>query len=552
MILNGDGLSVYDVYDIAVNKAKVSLDEMKLNAVKGTYDRIQQWGSDGYPIYGVNTGFGELAHIRVPPQKKTELQCNLLRSHAAGSGEPFGDDVVRAIIAVRLNCLMRGYSGVSTGAVELLSSFLNLGIHPVVPRKGSLGASGDLAPLSHIALSLIGEGHVRVYNEIRCAKDVLGDYGLKPLVLGYKEALALINGTSGMTGLACLNLVKAVYLLKLAVFASADVIQCLEGSSGPFEHRGHVLKNHDGQVQIAAQIRELLKDNSLVREHSDIMHIIQEKTRCEDRVLDINIYLQNAYTLRCIPQILGPVLETLVFCRRIIEEEVNSCNDNPLIFDRPEESFHGGHFHGQYVAMASDFLNIASTEIGVLAERQLNRLLDPHINGRLPAFLAAGETGLFCGYEGAQYLATSVASENLDLSAPACVKSIPSNGQNQDVVSMGLIAARKSADIAENVTLILAVLIGACHQAGHVISTSRLSPPMRYFHEQLASTVRMYYDDQPMYAIISAWGDLLFTEEVREFIANSIHFETLDRRSNLIANVPLSPCDASAMQGNGD
>lgn len=534
MILTGEDLSIYDVYNAAVNRAEISLDGPKLSEVKSTYDRVQEWGSARYPIYGVNTGFGELAHVIIPPTKKSELQCNLLRSHAAGSGEPFSDDVVRAMMIVRLNCLMKGHSGVSNKALELFAAFLNLGIHPIVPRKGSLGASGDLAPLAHIALSLIGEGQVRVNGDICFAKDVLRDFSLSPLDLGYKEALGLINGTSGMTGLACLTIVKAVYLLKLAVFASAYVIQCLEASSRPFEHRGHVLKNHDGQIQIAAAIRELLRDSHLTREHSDIMRSIQEKTSAADSVLDVDIYLQNAYTLRCIPQILGPVLDTLVFCRRIIEEEINSCNDNPVIFDRPEDSFHGGHFHGQYVAMVSDFLNIALTEVGVLAERQLNRLLDPHVNGHLPAFLADGEAGLFCGFEGAQYLATSVASENLDLSAPSSVKSIPSNGQNQDVVSMGLIAARKSVEIGENVTSILAVLLAACHQAAHLITAPRFSSSVRYFHEQLASSIPRYRDDEPVSNIISRCREFLFASDIREFMEKCVPFRVLDSRPSLI------------------
>src|SRR6185312_7965014 len=462
-------------------------------------------------------GFGELAHVIVPPDKKTELQRNLVRSHAAGSGEPFNDEVVRAIMTVRLNCLMKGYSGVSDKAVELLASFLNQGIHPIIPRKGSLGASGDLSPLAHVALSLIGDGEVRVDGKVRHTQDVLGQQGLKPLELGFKEALALINGTSGMTGVACLALVKAIDLLKLAVFASADVVQCLEASTRAFDHRGHVLKNHDGQVQVAAALRGLLKGSGLTREHPEIMQAIREQTGDGGAVVDLDVFLQNAYTLRCIPQILGPAFDAIVFCRRLVEEEVNSCNDNPLIFDRPEESFHGGHFHGQYVGMASDFLNIALTEIGVLAERQLNRILDPHLNGRLPAFLADGEAGLFCGYEGAQYLATSVASENLDLAAPASVKTIPSNGQNQDVVSMGLIAARKSLEIAENVNSILAVLIGSCHQAMHMIGANRLSPLVREFHEKLAPDFPLYKDDQAISHVIARWKQLLQDAKVRSF-----------------------------------
>ncbi len=532
MIVRGESMTVFDVYDIAVQRAAVNLDPDCLQRVRQTCERVQAWGMARYPIYGVNTGFGELAHIIVPPDRKSQLQENLIRSHAAGAGEPFSDEVVRAIMAVRLNCLMKGYSGVSGDAVELLAAFLNYGIHPVIPRKGSLGASGDLAPLAHLALALIGGGTVRVDGPPRNAGEVLEQYGLRPLKLGFKEALALMNGTSGMTGVACLALVRGIEVLKLAVLASADIVQCLEASTRPFDHRGHVLKNHYGQIQIAAALRELLSGSRLTREHGDIMRAIHEQTRDAESVVDLEINLQNAYSLRCMPQILGPVLETLAFCRRTIEEEVNSCNDNPLIFDKPEDCFHGGHFHGQYVAMVSDFLNVALTEIGVLAERQLNRLVDPHINGRLPAFLASGDAGLFCGYEGAQYVATSIASENLDLCAPASVKSISSNGQNQDIVSMGLIAARKSLEIVENVNSIVTVLIGACHQAAQMIGFEKFSAPLRSFHEMLAGDFPIYRDDQPIFEMIARLKDRLQNSSVRQILNRYITFGALEHPSS--------------------
>jgi histidine ammonia-lyase/tyrosine ammonia-lyase len=528
MLITGESMSVFDVYDVAVKGQKVALAAKQLERVIQACERVQAWGMARYPIYGVNTGFGELAHIIVPPDKKSQLQENLIRSHAAGAGEPFSDEVVRAIMVVRLNCLMKGYSGVSGKAVELLAAFLNQGIHPMIPRKGSLGASGDLAPLAHMALALIGEGEVRVAGKVRPAQEVFKECGFAPLELGFKEALALMNGTSGMTGVACLAYVQGIDLMKLAVLASADVVQCLGASTRAFDHRGHALKNHAGQIQIAAVLRELLHGSKLTREHGDIMQAIYERTREADGVVDPEINLQNAYSLRCMPQILGPVLETLSFCRRVIEEEVNSCNDNPLFFDEAEESFHGGHFHGQYVAMASDFLNIALTEIGILAERQLNRIVDPYINGRLPAFLASSDAGLFCGFEGAQYLATSLASENLGLCAPASVKSIPSNGQNQDIVSMGLISARKTMEIAENVNSILATLIGACHQAAQMIGFEHFSEVLQIFHKMLAPGFPLYRDDRPMFHVIEGIKTRLHQDDIHQFLDRYCRFQPLE------------------------
>jgi tyrosine 2,3-aminomutase len=495
VLIRGDGLTVDDVHRVAVRNEHVSIDDTQLKMVEETCQRIQSWGSAGKPIYGVTTGFGEMVYMSIPAKYETDLQENLLRSHAAGGGPVFPDDVVRAMLLCRLNCLAKGYSGIGADTLLLMAELLNRGIHPVVPQQGSLGASGDLAPLAHLALPLIGLGRVRHRGRERDAAAVLAEEGLAPVRLGYKDGLALINGTSGMTGAASLAVVRAERLLRLALWASAAFIQVMRGSTRAFEERGHVLKNHSGQTAVARVISRLLQGSELTREHADIMRMISQSAGSGSDVVAVSDYLQNAYSLRCVPQILGPVLDTARNCRGIFEEELNSCNDNPLIFDTPEDTFHGGHFHGQYVAMFSDFLNIAVTEIGVLAERQLNRLLDPHLNKAYPAFLAAGEEGLYMGLEGSQYLATSIASENLDLAAPASIKTIPSNGQNQDVVSMGLIAARKSLRLIDNVQVIVSVLAAGCYLAATMTGIERFSPAVRSMVELLAANVPAYRDD---------------------------------------------------------
>lgn len=495
MLIRGEGLTTEDVYAVAIRGERVEVNEAQLKMVDETCERIQQWGREGHPIYGVTTGFGEMVHLSIPTRFGTELQQNLLRSHAAGGGQLFPDEVVRSILTARLNCLSKGYSGISADALRLMAEFLNHGIHPVVPQQGSLGASGDLAPLAHLALPLIGIGRVRYRGKIRDSAEALKEVGLEPVRLGYKDGLALINGTSGMTGVASLALVLAERLLRLAIWASAAFVQVMGGSTRAFEVRGHVLKNHKGQTAVAATIGELLEGSDLTREHEEVMRLVNEGKGASTEVKKVTNYLQNAYTLRCTPQILGPVVDSIEYCKRIVEEELNSCNDNPLIFESPETIFHGGHFHGQYVAMASDFLNIAITEIGVLAERQLNRILDPHLNKAYPAFLALGDEGLFSGLQGSQYLATSIASENLDLAAPASVKTIPSNGQNQDVVSMGMIAARKSLQLTENVHAIVSVLVAACYQSASITGIERFSPSVRGLLELLATKVEPYRDD---------------------------------------------------------
>ncbi|MFD4669594.1 tyrosine 2,3-aminomutase [Lentzea sp. NPDC058450] len=492
MLVRGKDLTVDDVHRVAVGGEIVRIDEDQLKLVAESCDRIQRWGAEGHPIYGVTTGFGEMVHMSVPARFEAELQENLLRSHAAGAGLLFPDDVVRAALLSRLNCLSKGYSGVSVEALELMAEFLNRRIHPVVPQQGSLGASGDLAPLSHLALPLIGAGAVRYRGEVVDSATVLSDLGLRPVRLGYKDGLALINGTSVMTGAASLALVRAERLLRLALWASAAFIQIMRGSTRAFEKYGHELKNHRGQSEVAEIISELLAGSALTVTHEDVMRLVRDASG--DELVDAGNYLQNAYTVRCVPQILGPVVDAIRYCRRIVEEELNSCNDNPLIFESPETVFHGGHFHGQYVAMASDFLNIAVTEIGVLAERQLNRLLDPHLNKTYPAFLTLGEPGVTCGLQGAQYLATSIASENLDLAAPASIKTIPSNGQNQDVVSMGLIAARKSLQLTDNVQTIVSVLVAAVYQASAITGAEQFSPGVRGLLTLLGTTTPAYED----------------------------------------------------------
>ncbi len=520
--LTGEDLTIYDVYRAAVQGDTVDLDPTQLAAVARAHERVQEWGEAGYPIYGVNTGFGEMIHMIVPAPFKTQLQENLIRTHAAGGGEPLEDHVVRAILTVRLNCLIKGYSGVSPAALTLLREFLNGRIHPVIPQQGSLGASGDLAPLSHMALSVIGGGLVRTDGRVRPTAEVLQERGLTPPTLGYKEGLALVNGTSAMTGAACLALVEAYRLLKLAVLTSADIVQCMRASDRPFDPRGHVLKNHSGQIVIAREMRQLLAGSRLTREHGEIMRAIHAKSGGSSEVFDSTIYLQNAYSLRSMPQVLGAVLDTLDFCRRIVEEEVNSCNDNPLIFDSPDNTFHGANFHGQYVAMACDHLNVALAEIGVLAERQINRVLDPHLNKPLPPFLSHGAPGLACGFEGGQYLATSIAAENLDLAAPASIKSLPSNGQNQDVVSMGMTSARRSLQLARNVSTVLTILAASCHQAYHFLDGAAFSAPLRKFHDEFAGRIPRYEDDIPFVQHLAAVREVLSGAELQSWVDTQI------------------------------
>jgi histidine ammonia-lyase/tyrosine ammonia-lyase len=525
IVINGHDLSPEQVMAIAVDDAPVTLDPTSLTAVQATYERVQDWGIRRLPIYGVNTGFGELAHVVVGPEQRTRLQVNLLRNHATAVGPTFDEVITRAILLARLNCLVRGYSAASPAVVRLLAEFLNRRIHPVVPQQGSLGASGDISPLCHMALPIIGEGRVRHAGADRDSAEVLAEHGIEPVTLGFKEGLALINGTSASTGAAVVALARAEYLLRLAVFLSGMYVQCLRGSTRAFDAGGHELKGHPGQIAVAAALRELLAGSDLTREHVELMNEITSRTHDREGVVDAGVYIQSAYTLRCVPQVLGPIQDTMHHCRDVLSRELNSSNDNPLFFDTAEESFHGGNFHGQYIAMASDFLGIALTEIGVLAERQINRLVDPHLNGELTDFLALDDSGLSSGLSGTQYLATSIASENLDLAAPASVKTLPSNAGNQDIVSMSLNSARKALTLCENVGTILSVLAGCLFQASHLLGPRRLSPAAAAWHSALATGLDVYRDEVPVHQYVGQVREFALHGEGRRVVAKYLDME---------------------------
>ncbi|MEU4745471.1 aromatic amino acid ammonia-lyase, partial [Actinosynnema sp. NPDC023658] len=380
----------------------------------------------------------------------------------------------------------------------------------------------------HMALPISGEGRVVHGGVQRDSAGVLAELGLEPVTLGFKEGLALINGTSASTGAAVVALVRAEALLRLAVFLSGLYVQCLRGSTRAFDPRGHELKGHPGQIAVASALRELLEGNDLTREHVDLMNEISARTQDTEGVVDAGVYIQSAYSLRCVPQVLGPIHDTMRYCRTVLTRELNSSNDNPLIFETAEESFHGGNFHGQYVGMACDYLGIALTEVGVLVERQINRLVDPHLNGELTDFLALDDSGLSSGLSGTQYLATSIAAENLDLAAPASVKTLPSNAGNQDIVSMSLNSARKALTLCENVGSMLAVLAGCLFQASHLLGPQRLSPAAAAWHSALAEHVTAYRDEAPVYEMVDRVREFALGGEGRQIVGKFVDLTSPD------------------------
>lgn len=399
----------------------------------------------GEPVYGLNTGFGRLSSVRIAQQDLKLLQRNLLLSHAIGVGEPFPTEVVRGMLLLRVQSLAMGYSGVRQVVVDYLLEFLKRGITPVVPAQGSVGASGDLAPLSHMCLPLIGEGEVEYQGQVRAAGEVLREVGLQPLELEAKEGLALINGTQAMCSLLALLLLDADILLKTADIAVAMSVEAIKGSHRPFDEAVTRLRPHPGMAATSANVRKLLDDSEIMRSHIDC-----------DKV-------QDAYSLRAAPQVHGASRDAIAHVHEVVLREMQSVTDNPLIFPDEERTISAGNFHGQPLALTADYAGIALAEIANISERRIEQMLNPSLSG-LPAFLAEG-SGLNSGLMISQYTAAALVSENKILAHPASVDSIPTSANQEDHVSMGTIGCRKARDIFENTLWVLAIELASAAQA---------------------------------------------------------------------------------------
>lgn len=509
---DGESLDLGTIRRVAEDRVPCVVSPQAMAKAAASRKLFEDIARQNTPIYGVTTGYGEMIYMQVDAAQEIELQTNLVRSHCAGVGPHFGEAEARAIVAARLNALAKGYSAVRPELLERLALYLNAGITPMIPEIGSLGASGDLAPLSHIAVTLIGEGYV-LRDGIRIPTgEVLRELGIEPLRLRFKEGLALINGTSAMTGLGALVVSRALDQVRQAEIITALVVETMRGSTSPFLPEGHdIARPHQGQIDTAANLRVLMRDTGLALGHADLREQAQQQR--EDAggngsVVRTEVYMQKAYTLRAIPQVVGAVRDTLYHAERTLHTELNSANDNPLFFEG-QEVFHGANFHGQPVAFAMDFVTIALTQLGVFSERRTNRLLNRYLSGGLPEFLVAGEPGLNSGFAGAQYPATALVAENRTI-APASTQSVPSNGDNQDVVSMGLISARNARRVLQNNTVILAVELLAAAQAVDLHAcVDRLSPSSRLAHEYVRSFVPTLSDDRYMADDITILADRL-------------------------------------------
>ena len=443
--LTGDDLTIGDVWDIAVRRREVSLGPR--GRERATAARAFLEAQVGDHTYGVNTGFGRFVSESIPPEQAAELQLRLLRSHACGVGDPYPDDVVRAAMLLRANTLAKGYSGARVETIELLVSMLGAGLVPHVPSRGSVGASGDLAPLAHLALPLVGEGEARVDGRTLPGDEALHAVGLAPIVLAAKEGLALINGTQFMTAMASLALVRANRLARAADVACAMSLEALQGTPTSFHPAIQAARPLPGQGRSAAALRALLEGSAIVESH-----------RWCDKV-------QDAYSLRCAPQVHGASRDLLAHVERTVAIELNAATDNPLVLLDEELIVSNGNFHGQPIAMGLDCLAIACAELASISERRTERLVNPSLSDGLPPVLVAREEGLNSGFMITQYVAAALVSENKSLCHPGSVDSIPTSAGQEDHVSMGNGAGLKALQVVANAERVLAIELLAGAQA---------------------------------------------------------------------------------------
>ena len=454
LILDGQPLTLAEVEVVSLFAGTVKVAPAALARVKASRDLIEKILATGQTVYGVNTGFGALSDVSVPADKLAQLQTNLVRSHAGGVGQPMAEAESRAMLLLRANVLAKGFSGCRVELVELLVSLLNAGVHPVIPEKGSVGASGDLAPLAHLALVMIGEGEAFYKGERMPGGEALRKAGLQPTVLGAKEGLALLNGTQAMTAVGGLAVARACRVAQLADLAGAMSLEALMGTPAAFDERIHLARPHAGQVSVAEHLTRLLADSEIRNSHRE------HDTRVQD-----------AYCLRCMPQVHGAVRGVLDHVRSVLEVETGSATDNPLIFpanslgsELPEAVISGGNFHGAPLAFAFDYAAIAVTDLCSITERRIDRMLNLDINEGLPAFLSP-DPGLSSGFMMAQIVSAALINECQVLSHPSSTGTIPTDGGKEDHVSMGMTGAIKLRQIVEHAERIVAIELMCAAQA---------------------------------------------------------------------------------------
>jgi histidine ammonia-lyase len=494
MIVLCETTNIDEIEDILFNNKLISLSENTTADLQHCFDFLTHFAS-GKIIYGINTGFGPMAQYRIDDESLKALQYNLIRSHSTGAGNPLPDLYVKAAMLARLGTFMQGKSGIHPDLANLLLQFINKGIYPLIPEHGSVGASGDLVQLSHIALALIGEGEVHYKGEWQEAKTVFDKENLKVLDIHLREGLAATNGTSVMTGIGLVNLIYAKRLLDWSVLASVLMNEIASSYDDLMSEPLNKSKRHTGQLEIARLMREISAESQCIRKRENELYngMHNDTKKFETKV-------QSYYSLRCVPQILGPILDTLKYSHSILIDELNSASDNPIIDTETQNVYHGGNFHGDYISLEMDKMKIAITKLTMLAERQLNYLFHDRINGILPPFVNLGVLGLNYGLQASQFTATSTTAECQTLSNPMYVHSIPNNNDNQDIVSMGTNSALITKTVIENSFQVMSIHFMALVQAVDYLKIQdKLSPKTREIYTEIRNFFPVFSEDTPKY-----------------------------------------------------
>lgn len=499
-------LSLSEFESILFENHKIDFSELVLKRVQESFEFLRDFSGNKI-IYGVNTGFGPMAQYRIKDEDRVQLQYNLIRSHSSGTGKPLNALCVKASILARLNTLSLGNSGVHPSVIHLMKELINRDIVPLIFEHGGVGASGDLVQLAHLALVLIGEGEVFYKGERKATKEVFEIENLKPISVEIREGLALMNGTSVMTGIGVVNVHYAQKLLDWSIKASCAINEIVQAYDDHLSEELNQTKRHKGQQKVAQQMRSNLADSTLIRKREDHLY------SGENSEVIFKEKVQEYYSLRCVPQILGPIQETIATVASILEDEFNSANDNPIIDVKNKHVYHGGNFHGDYISLEMDKLKIVITKLTMLAERQLNYLLNSKINEILPPFVNLGTLGFNFGMQGVQFTATSTTAENQMLSNPMYVHSIPNNNDNQDIVSMGTNAAVIASKVIENAFEVLSIELITIVQAIDCLEQkNKISSVTREMYDAIRVIIPQFHEDQVMYP---------FVQEVKNHLINN-------------------------------
>ncbi len=494
------------LYDILFHGAKLAVSEDEMGKVAECHEFLKEFAKDKV-IYGINTGFGPMAQWRVSDSHLKELQYNIIRSHSTGAGEPLSDVEVRSAMVARIGTFLQARSGISTEVIKLLQEFVNREIYPFIPQHGSVGASGDLVQLAHIALCLIGEGKVHYKGEWRDTAGVMEAEGLTPMGIRVREGLSVTNGTSVMTGISIVNQYYAENLLKYATIAGAWINEIADSFDDYMSVEENICRRQPGQQVIARWLREVSEGSRHLQKRE---HELYNPEKNKDMYFEHKV--QAYYSLRCIPQIYGPVYDTLRNAAEVLENEINSACDNPIVDYTTRNIYHGGNFHGDYISLEEDKVKIAMVRVAMTAERQLNYLFHDRINGILPPFLNLGTLGLNYGMQACQFTATSTTAECQTLAMPNYVHSIPNNNDNQDIVSMGTNSALLCRRVIDNAYQVMSILYIALAQATDCLGIAdKLSPRTREQYGAIREICPKFIEDHPFHEEIAATEKYLRT-----------------------------------------